>query len=1027
MISRNCIITVNGNKATIDSDIYLYKYDKNIQLVFSIINSKYMYDNDDSNNLIKNMQAAYAQVKFKKDDSTDIEIEFDIQATSKGAVLLTINEELTDEDTELGEYTIQIRLLDSNKNSVVTLPPVESCIHIQAPLFEKMGSDTNVVNKAVVNKAVARYAAPLSATTADGTFNSKEWADGDKITTAELNRMEQGIKTNSTQYKDIANLSLTKHTDGKVYIKKQDGTLIGDGLEIGGSDVDLSKITMNMSGQTLKLLNDGTQIATVEIPTAVVTDEQLTSIIQSKIDDGTLTSITLGENSVKTSNLQDNSVTVAKLSNAILDVDTLEKSKVITIGDINLSETPVTIKTVMPDGNKPTYTGHLSEKIKISTGGVYMVKGHITKNPAYSNQLTNYGFSNLNSMVYIYDKDGVFLKTGTNLVMSPNFNDANVSEGEYIAYLVIPDGGGYIQIYTRYTDDKNYSNLYIYSNPCMIDNKYTTKCNIHDNYLSCVKSFNILNYDSLTIASGLGKPCYFVSDTNYLNEYGFVEFIELIKTFIYIKIKLHHRFVGGKDFIRIFCYDENFNYINKIFVRSPYGSNDATDVNVSFTATAELPSNTKYIKVSFNGNFKNLFDLNHDCFKISYAPFREDSDEHYIENNLLNNYVNEHITNSIDLKSYKFTKLGALNPIPPVKYTCWNNNTMIYDKDVDKFIQICRGRETHTTGTQKSYISKINAKTLQSEDIIEVKIADNVVSNAIGLWCADNTYYSTCLIDKTVHRISSTDKCITWVDDGVVSGNKGNFYSIHKLSNGRLIGTHDDLVVPTSTKDKSYIDYSDDNGMTWTVVEINSSYPTVEQFFIELDDVLVMVGRRNGYPNSSTGKLRGYDAGICYSYDKGLTWTDCKKSNNLCMNCSNGVYFEHDGLIEIITVVRFSFDEISIRVPNRNGCIYHYVTTKELLLQDKYYLLETFYDGSSSFSHLHSPSIGVDSENNVLISYSSDETVANLTELHYLYGTNKFNVKQNVVNDKRPSNLLPYSGAKVEELLNALKKELTSK
>lgn len=198
MISRDCIITVNENKATIDSDIYLYKYDKNIQLAFAIINSKYMYDNDDSNNLIKSMQAAYAQVKFKKNDSTDIEIEFPIQATNKGAVLLTITGELIDEDTELGDYTIQIRLLDANKNSVVTLPPVESCIHILAPLFEKLGADTNEVNKAIVNKAVARYAAPLSATTGDGTFNSKNWVDGDKITTAELNRMETGIKTNST-------------------------------------------------------------------------------------------------------------------------------------------------------------------------------------------------------------------------------------------------------------------------------------------------------------------------------------------------------------------------------------------------------------------------------------------------------------------------------------------------------------------------------------------------------------------------------------------------------------------------------------------------------------------------------------------------------------------------------------------------------------------------------------------------------------------------------------------------------------
>jgi hypothetical protein len=100
------------------------------------------------------------------------------------------------------------------------------------------------------------------------------------------------------QFKDIANLSLTKHTDGKVYIKKQDGTLIGDGIEIGGSDVDLSKITMSMSGQTLKLLNNGEQVTSVEIPTAVITDKQLTSIIQSKIDDGTLSSATITDKSV---------------------------------------------------------------------------------------------------------------------------------------------------------------------------------------------------------------------------------------------------------------------------------------------------------------------------------------------------------------------------------------------------------------------------------------------------------------------------------------------------------------------------------------------------------------------------------------------------------------------------------------------------------------------------------------------------------------------------------------------------------
>ena len=132
----------------------------------------------------------------------------------------------------------------------------------------------------------------------------------------------------NSQYKDIANLSLTKHTDGKIYIKKQDGTLVGTGVEVG-NDVDLSKITMSMSGQTLKLMNDGTQITSVEIPTATVTDEQLTSIIQSKIDDGTLASIALGNNSVSTSNIQDDAVTEAKVS----FLDKTQHSKVVNTYD----------------------------------------------------------------------------------------------------------------------------------------------------------------------------------------------------------------------------------------------------------------------------------------------------------------------------------------------------------------------------------------------------------------------------------------------------------------------------------------------------------------------------------------------------------------------------------------------------------------------------------------------------------------------------------------------------------------------
>lgn len=130
-----------------------------------------------------------------------------------------------------------------------------------------------------------------------------------------------GINEVNSQCKDIANYSLVKHTDGKIYIKKQDGTLLGNGIEVG-SDVDLSKITMNMSGQTLKLMNDGAQIATVEIPTAVVTDEQLTNIIQAKIDDGTLSSATIADKSVTINKLGDNVINKIVTNEDILEIYT---------------------------------------------------------------------------------------------------------------------------------------------------------------------------------------------------------------------------------------------------------------------------------------------------------------------------------------------------------------------------------------------------------------------------------------------------------------------------------------------------------------------------------------------------------------------------------------------------------------------------------------------------------------------------------------------------------------------------------
>ena len=371
-ITTDCKLTVSKNTAKLDEEIFLYKNDRNIKLLIEIVDNKYRYKSDDLSNLLVKYKASYAQVKWYK--NAEVKKEFPIQATDDGKVVFVIEGELINEDTELGDYDLQLRLLNESQESIRSLPIIKGAVHILKPLFEE--GDIAIVNSAIADVSMLSLDGDAIDTyNSDGTYNQTNWGNGDVISSAKLNKLEKVAKDNvdkvnkmpaksiveggkiylakedgtkldsgtelpaggstievvnnlesdsttaalsaaqgkalNTQYKDIANLSLTKHTDGKVYIKKQDGSLVGTGVEVG-NDTDLSKVTMTMSGQTLKMLNDGNQIATVEIPTAVVTDEQLTTIIQSKIDDGTLTRLSLGDNSVSSANLQDKSITPNK-------------------------------------------------------------------------------------------------------------------------------------------------------------------------------------------------------------------------------------------------------------------------------------------------------------------------------------------------------------------------------------------------------------------------------------------------------------------------------------------------------------------------------------------------------------------------------------------------------------------------------------------------------------------------------------------------------------------------------------------
>ena len=474
MIFTDRTITVKKGASSIDDTIVLYRGDKEVEIRFTLNESSpFRFGIGAEPNIIEKTEAAYGQLVIKTPNDLP-SIFSEIVPTNEGKIIFTITAEMIDEITEVGNYTFQIRLLDESMNSRATIPEVINGIEIREPIAIEDMTNTNEVGVATVGYAMTTAGTTEDVFDSQGNYNKTTWGTGDRITAAKLNKMEAGIdgvnkkvasagtsgssnindttasttttyssnkiesikEDLSSQIKEIANLSLTKHTDGKVYIKKQDGTLIGTGIEIGGGNVDLSKITMSMDGQTLKLMNDGVQIATVEIPTAVVTDEQLTSIIQAKIDDGTISTLGIDDGSVTLKKLATDVIGETSSTEVVLkEVDMGLKADTRINNGVESSASGMSASDyILLDGStfyflEPDFTSNLSgnpfainyydtDKTYLSTK--YFTKGKITPPDGavymrFSSGTDNYAYATL------YKTSTVSYKQLTSEILLPNF------------------------------------------------------------------------------------------------------------------------------------------------------------------------------------------------------------------------------------------------------------------------------------------------------------------------------------------------------------------------------------------------------------------------------------------------------------------------------------------------------------------------------------------------------------------------------------------------------------------------------
>ena len=120
LIEKEVTMTIEGSTASLSENIYLYRGDRNVDILFTITDAKFKF-NEYSGNILVESTAKYATVNVLKPNGTTFSSER--LAIIDNKVVLTINQQFIDEVTEVGTHLVQIQLWDTD-NGRVTLPPI---------------------------------------------------------------------------------------------------------------------------------------------------------------------------------------------------------------------------------------------------------------------------------------------------------------------------------------------------------------------------------------------------------------------------------------------------------------------------------------------------------------------------------------------------------------------------------------------------------------------------------------------------------------------------------------------------------------------------------------------------------------------------------------------------------------------------------------------------------------------------------------------------------------------------------------
>ena len=261
MIFTNRTITVRKGESRIDEPIVVYRGDYELEVRFTILNSKFKFKS--GTNMIETEKASYGQLAILTPYGGNIFS--DIVKCNDGSVTFVLTADMLNQIEEVGLYSFQIRLMDYNKESRVSIPPIEFGIEVREPIASE--DHDNSVNNAIVGYSIAKVVDPKEENVGDtfdedGDYNKTKWETGDRISEGKLNKIEDALdEINRNEKNAVATLD--------------------------------KRIISNYNILDSKIDEVATKGTTVDVIEQVTKDE-----IERQIDDGTIANLTIEDHSI---------------------------------------------------------------------------------------------------------------------------------------------------------------------------------------------------------------------------------------------------------------------------------------------------------------------------------------------------------------------------------------------------------------------------------------------------------------------------------------------------------------------------------------------------------------------------------------------------------------------------------------------------------------------------------------------------------------------------------------------------------